>query len=164
MTDIAAHLTDHVVPFVPVRQFVLSFPYWLRYGLAYDHDRCTAVLKIFMRAVHGYYRRRASACICRGPTVRGDDGKAYSWHGKACSWHGKACPRGATWARTTSAESVQPTPAHGLQPFPQDCVRLVIAKLARADMCQKPTNSNVVVARRALLVEEDQVGGQRALR
>jgi len=27
MTDIAAHLTDHVVPFVPVRQFVLSFPY-----------------------------------------------------------------------------------------------------------------------------------------
>jgi hypothetical protein len=31
MTDISAHLTDRVVPFVPVRQFVLSFPYWLRY-------------------------------------------------------------------------------------------------------------------------------------
>ena len=30
----AAHLTQHVVPFVPVRQFVLSFPYWLRYHLA----------------------------------------------------------------------------------------------------------------------------------
>ena len=59
MTDVAAHLTDHVVPFVPVRQFVLSFPYWLRYRLAYDHDRCTAVLKIFMRAVLGFYRRHA---------------------------------------------------------------------------------------------------------
>jgi hypothetical protein len=59
MTDIAAHLTDHVVPLVPVRQFVLSFPYWLRYRLAYDHDRCTAVLKIFLRAVLGFYRRRA---------------------------------------------------------------------------------------------------------
>ena len=51
MTDIAAHLTDHVVPFVPVRQFVLSFPHRLRYRLAYDHARCTAVLRIFMRAV-----------------------------------------------------------------------------------------------------------------
>src|SRR5688572_11099958 len=59
MTDIAAHLTDRVVPFVPVRQFVLSFPYWLRYRLAYDHTRCTAVLKIVMRAVLGFYRLRA---------------------------------------------------------------------------------------------------------
>jgi hypothetical protein len=59
MTDIAAHLTERVVPFVPVRQFVLSFPYWLRYHLAYDHARCTAVLKIFVRAVLGFYRRRA---------------------------------------------------------------------------------------------------------
>ena len=59
MTDIAAHLTHHVVRFVPVRQFVLSFPYWLRYRRAYDHDRCTSVLKIFMRAVLGFYRQRA---------------------------------------------------------------------------------------------------------
>jgi hypothetical protein len=59
MTDVAAHLTDHVVPLVPVRQFVLSFPHALRYRLAYDHDRWTAVLKIFMRAVLAFYRRRA---------------------------------------------------------------------------------------------------------
>jgi hypothetical protein len=30
MTELSAHLTDHVVPFVPVRQFVLSFPHRLR--------------------------------------------------------------------------------------------------------------------------------------
>ena len=59
MTDIGAHLTDHVVPLVSVRQFVLSFPYWLRYRLAYDHDRCTAVLQIFIGAVLGFYRQRA---------------------------------------------------------------------------------------------------------
>jgi Transposase zinc-binding domain/Putative transposase len=59
MTDVAAHLTDHVGPLVPVRQFVLSFPHALRYRLAYDHDRCTAVLRIFMRTVLAFYRRRA---------------------------------------------------------------------------------------------------------
>ena len=54
MTDTASHLTACVVPLVPVRQFVSSFPYWLRYRLAYDHDRCTAVLRIFIRAVLGF--------------------------------------------------------------------------------------------------------------
>jgi hypothetical protein len=50
---------DHVIPFVPIRQFVLSFPHRLRYLLAYDHDRCIAVLRIFIRAVLGFYRERA---------------------------------------------------------------------------------------------------------
>jgi hypothetical protein len=39
MTDIAAHLVDHIIPAVPVRQFVLSLPHWLRYRLAYDAKR-----------------------------------------------------------------------------------------------------------------------------
>jgi hypothetical protein len=58
-------LTDRVVAFGPVRQFVLSFPYRLRYHLAYDHDRCTAVLKIFMRAVLSFHRRRAREQACK---------------------------------------------------------------------------------------------------
>ncbi len=61
MTEISANLTDHVIPLVPVRQIVLSFPHRLRYLLAYDHDRCTGVLRIFLRAVLGFYRRRARA-------------------------------------------------------------------------------------------------------
>jgi len=60
MTDLAAHLVDHVVPFVPVRQLVLSLPPRLRYLLAYDHTRCGAVLRIFARAVRGFYRARAA--------------------------------------------------------------------------------------------------------
>ncbi len=59
MTSVAAELTDRVIPFVPVRQFVLSVPHRLRYLLAYDHDRCTAVLRIFIRALLSLYRRRA---------------------------------------------------------------------------------------------------------
>ena len=65
MTSLAADLTDRVVPWVPVRQFVLSVPHHLRYALAYDHDRCTAVLRIFIRALLSFYRRRA-----RKPGVR----------------------------------------------------------------------------------------------
>ena len=59
MTDIAAHVVDHIVPAVPVRQFVLSLPHWLRYRLAYDHDHCIAVLAIFVRSLLGFYRNRA---------------------------------------------------------------------------------------------------------
>lgn len=66
MTDLAAHLVDHVVPFVPVRQLVLSLPPRLRYQLAYDPARCSAVLRIFARAVRGFYRARAAERGHRG--------------------------------------------------------------------------------------------------
>ncbi|MEY4577325.1 MAG: hypothetical protein RL701_2028 [Pseudomonadota bacterium] len=59
MTSIAAELTDRVIPYVPVRQFVLSLPHRLRYWLAYDHDRCIAVLRIYIRTLLSFYRRRA---------------------------------------------------------------------------------------------------------
>jgi hypothetical protein len=59
MAERAAHLVDHVFPDVPVRQWVLSLPYRLRYRLAWDHDLCRAVVAVFMRAVSGWLRRRA---------------------------------------------------------------------------------------------------------
>jgi hypothetical protein len=59
MTGLAADLTDRVIPFVPVRQFVLSVPHRLRYLLAYDHERCIAILRIFNRALLCFYRMRA---------------------------------------------------------------------------------------------------------
>jgi hypothetical protein len=34
MADLAAHLVDRVIPDVPVRQWVLSFPFELRFRLA----------------------------------------------------------------------------------------------------------------------------------
>ena len=58
MADTAAHLADRVIPLVPVRQWVLSLPYGLRYRLAYDADMVTAVLKLFIRAVFADLRLR----------------------------------------------------------------------------------------------------------
>jgi len=45
---------------VPVRQWVLSLPYALRYRLAYDSGMVTEVLSVFSRAVIGNLRRRAA--------------------------------------------------------------------------------------------------------
>jgi hypothetical protein len=59
MSDTAAHLVDRVLPQVPVRQWVLSLPYPLRFGLAYDRQLCTAVLGVFVRSLLGQLRRRA---------------------------------------------------------------------------------------------------------
>jgi hypothetical protein len=59
MAERAAYLVDHVFPVVPVRQWVLSMPYRLRYVLAWDHALCRAVTSVFVRAVLGSLRRRA---------------------------------------------------------------------------------------------------------
>jgi len=51
MADTAAHLVDRVFPEVPVRQWVLSLPFSLRYRLAYDACLVSEVLRIFVQAV-----------------------------------------------------------------------------------------------------------------
>ena len=59
MAERAAHLVDHVFPDVPVRQWVLSLPYRLRYLLAWDHDLCRAVAAILAHAIFRMLRERA---------------------------------------------------------------------------------------------------------
>jgi len=59
MADTAAHLVDRVLPVVPVRQWVLSLPFALRYRLAYDAQLTSAVLAIFVRTVFASLRRCA---------------------------------------------------------------------------------------------------------
>ena len=59
MADTAAHLVDRVFPDVPVRQWVLSLPFALRYRLAYDSSLLRDVLQIFVRAIFASVRRRA---------------------------------------------------------------------------------------------------------
>lgn len=56
----AAHLVDEVLPAVPVRQWVLTLPYRLRYLLAWDHGLTRAVLAVYTRALLGFYRRQAN--------------------------------------------------------------------------------------------------------
>jgi hypothetical protein len=59
MADTAAHLVDCVFPAVPVRQWVLTLPYPLRYRCAYDARLTSAVLCAFLRALFAELRRRA---------------------------------------------------------------------------------------------------------
>ena len=47
MAEHAASLVDEVLPRVPVRQWVLTLPYRLRYRLAWDHVLCRAVLGVY---------------------------------------------------------------------------------------------------------------------
>ena len=58
MADTAAHLVDRVLPEAPVRQWVLTFPYALRFMLGNDRRLCTRVLGAFRRALLGWYRKR----------------------------------------------------------------------------------------------------------
>jgi hypothetical protein len=42
VAETAAHLVDRVFPYASTRQWVLSFPFALRYRLAYDKELCSA--------------------------------------------------------------------------------------------------------------------------
>ena len=59
MADTGAHLVDRVFPIVPVRQWVLSLPFALRYRMTYDAALLSDVLNVFIRALFGHLRRRA---------------------------------------------------------------------------------------------------------
>jgi hypothetical protein len=67
MAETAMHLADEVLPDVPVRQWVLSFPYPVRLALAYDASLCSAVRRIVVRTLFGWHAGRAErAGVARG--------------------------------------------------------------------------------------------------
>ena len=55
----AAHLVDEVLPEVPIRQWVCSLPWRLRYAMGYDKKLCADVLAAFVGALRSCLRRRA---------------------------------------------------------------------------------------------------------
>jgi hypothetical protein len=59
MTERAAHLVDAVLPWVPVRQWVLTVPYRLRYQMAWNHGLSRAVLRVYTRVLLDAYARGA---------------------------------------------------------------------------------------------------------
>ena len=65
MTEGAARLVDEVLPRVPVRQWVLSLPYRLRYLLAWNHALTRAVLGVSARVL-----------LASSATARADTGSA----------------------------------------------------------------------------------------
>ena len=68
MHDGAAHLVDRVIPRVPVRQWVLTFPPRLRACLAYDSKLLAEALTLFIRALYCY--QRCQARLLGLPTTR----------------------------------------------------------------------------------------------
>ena len=59
MADTAAWLVDRVLPEVPIRQWVLTLPFPLRFRMAYDAPFTSEMLRIFVRTVFASLRRRA---------------------------------------------------------------------------------------------------------
>jgi hypothetical protein len=60
MTETAARLVDHVIPHVPVRQWVLTVPHDLRYRIGYDHDLCKRVLRVLYTELQRHYRNKSA--------------------------------------------------------------------------------------------------------
>ena len=59
MNEVAAHLVDSGLPHVQIRQWVLSLPFSVRYGLAYKPELVTGVLSIFIRIISNWLVKRA---------------------------------------------------------------------------------------------------------
>src|SRR5262249_52889751 len=90
MAEHAATLVDDLLPQVPVRQWVLTLPYRLRYRLAWDHALCRAVLGVFARTLLAFYARTAQA---RGIPA----GQTDKWRQAGISLGAMAHTRGETW-------------------------------------------------------------------
>ena len=58
MNEGALNLVDHVLPDVPLRQFVLTLPFPPRFPLAFDGKLLGQVVRIYTDTVAGWYRRR----------------------------------------------------------------------------------------------------------
>ena len=67
MVATAAHLTDHVLPDLPVRQWVVAVPKRVRYFLQRDAALQGAALRLFLRAVEQHLRARSPGS---GPAAR----------------------------------------------------------------------------------------------
>ncbi len=61
MTATAADLVEHVLPDVPLRQFVLTLPFELRARVAYDGELLGAVTRTFVDSVLRFYERQLRA-------------------------------------------------------------------------------------------------------
>ena len=71
MAETAANLVDHVFPKVGVRQWVLSFPFQVRFLLARDSKLQSACLEIVLRAITSFLKKKAKKQGARGKLQTG---------------------------------------------------------------------------------------------
>jgi hypothetical protein len=62
MAQTAAHLVERVIPWVPTRQWVISVPIPLRYGMAASQDLTSTVHTIIRTTIGQYYVNQAVTC------------------------------------------------------------------------------------------------------
>ena len=67
MAESAAHLVDEVLPYKPLRQWVLSFPFPLRLLFAKDPQLTGSVLNLVLRAISTYLIKKAGFKKKSGP-------------------------------------------------------------------------------------------------
>lgn len=69
MVESAAHLVDHVFPEAPVRQWVLTFPFPLRFLFAAHPDALTQVLAVVQRGISTFIVQQAGLKVASGATT-----------------------------------------------------------------------------------------------
>jgi len=67
MAKTAAHLADHVLPRLPVRQWVLSLPKRLHYHLQHGSEALNSALRLFLDAIGQHPRQHSPRA---GPNAR----------------------------------------------------------------------------------------------
>jgi hypothetical protein len=78
----AKHLVENVLPPVPYRQWVLSFPHALRWRMAHNHELTLAIWRIARVAIDALYRSRAASLGPPRP-ARAAPARAVSWPSSA---------------------------------------------------------------------------------
>jgi hypothetical protein len=66
MADSAAHLSDSVLPEVPIRQWVVTLPWQVRALVGYDRRLCAAVFDAFAKELMALQKRRAKRYLGLG--------------------------------------------------------------------------------------------------
>ena len=67
MADTALHLTEHVMPDVPYRQWTLSLPYAVRLQVVSEPQALSDVVSIYLRCIFAWQRHRARRAGVREP-------------------------------------------------------------------------------------------------
>lgn len=71
MAETAAHLLDHVFPKVGIRQWVVSFPFPIRYLLARDSKIQSKCLEIILRAITTFLKKKVKKQGAKGKLQAG---------------------------------------------------------------------------------------------
>ncbi len=92
MVETAAHLVDHVIPRLPVRQWVLSFPWPLRMLFAARPEALTRCRDVVVRSIETHLLQRAG--LGRGSGARTGVVTLIQRHGSAANLKKQPqCPR-----------------------------------------------------------------------